>query len=202
MPTDGNSLGGRVELIEPSQMTPDQKELYDSTMKEAVPWAQSSGFIAALPDGRVVGPFNLALQSPKIGAAFARLQSTEESKTTLSPRVRQVVILTIGALWRCDYERYAHRAVAHKLGLTPESIDALAEGAAPKDLTEDELLASQVTKRIATDHKLPDDLFRKAQMALGNQGIVDLLILAGCYVTVCSLLNSFEVPVPRADQSR
>jgi 4-carboxymuconolactone decarboxylase len=202
MPTAGNYLGGRVGLVEPSKMTPDQKELYDSTMKEAVPWAQSSGFIAALPDGRVVGPFNLALQSPQIGAAFARLQSTEESETTLTPRVRQVVILTIGAVWQCDYERYAHRAVAHKLGMTPEVIDALAEGAEPKGLTDEELLASQVTQRIVTDHKLPDDLFRKAQTTFGNQGIVDLLILAGCYVTVCSMLNSFEVPVPSGDQSR
>jgi 4-carboxymuconolactone decarboxylase len=202
MPTDGNSLGGRVELIEPSQMTPDQKELYDSTMKRAVPWAQSSGFIAALPNGRVVGPFNLALQSPQIGTAFAKLQRTEEKMTTLTPRVRQVVILTIGALWGCDYERYAHRAVAHKLGMTRAAIDALAEGAEPIGLKEEELLASQVTKRIATDHKLPDALFRKAQETFGNRGIVDLLVLAGCYVTVCSMLNSFEIPVPRGDQNR
>jgi 4-carboxymuconolactone decarboxylase len=196
MLTDDNYLGGRIELLEPSKMTPDQRELYDSTMKDALPRSQSWGFIASLPDGRVVGPFNAALQSPKIWAAFAELQSTEASKTTLSPRVRQVVILTIGALWQCDYERYAHKAIAHKLGMAPETIDALAEGGEPQGLTEEELLAMQLTKQLATDHKLSDDLFRKAQAAFGNQGIVDLLILTGCYVTVCSMLNSFEVPIP------
>lgn len=197
MPTESNELGGRIDLVEPSKMTSDQKELYDSMMKEAVPWAQSSGFIAALPDGRLIGPFNPGLLSPKIGAAFAKLQSTEEGETTLTPRIRQVVLLTIGALWQCDYERYAHRAVAHKLGMSKEVVDALAEGTEPKGLTEDELLAREVTERIATDHTLPDDLFRKAQAAFGNQGIVDLLILAGCYVIVCSMLNSFEIPAPK-----
>jgi alkylhydroperoxidase family enzyme len=93
----------------------------------------------------VIGPFNLALQSPEIGAAFAKLQSTEESSTTLNPRIRQIVILTVGAMWKCDYERYAHKAVAEKVGLAPQVIHAVAEGSEPQGLAEDESLAWQVT---------------------------------------------------------
>jgi 4-carboxymuconolactone decarboxylase len=202
MPTTDTNLGGRIELLEPSAMTGSRKALYDSILREAVPWAQSSGFVAALPDGRVIGPFNVALQSPEIGAVFAKLQSKEESSTTLSPRVRQIVILTVGAIWQCDYERYAHKAVAKKVGFSQQAIDALANGSDPQGLSEEELLACRLTTQIALHHKVSQDLFESAQAAFGNQGIVDLLFLAGCYFTVCSLLNTFEVPVPNAGAAK
>jgi len=196
MAINNTHLGGRIELLEPSAMDESQRRLYNPILRDAVPWAQSSGFVAALPDGKVIGPFNLALQSPEIGAAFANLQSTEESSSTLTARMRQLVILTVGSIWQCDYERYAHGAVARKVGLPQQVIDVVANGMDPQGLSEQELLACRLTAEICVHHKVPQDLFERAQAALGDRGIVDLLFLAGCYVTVCSLLNTFEVPVP------
>lgn len=112
-----NDLGGRIPLADPNTLTGSARDLYNSILEHAVPWAESSGFLAKLPDGRVIGPFNVALQSPEIGSAFAKLRSVGESKTCLDPKIRQIVILTIGAIWECNYERYAHKAVAHKAEL-------------------------------------------------------------------------------------
>ena len=179
MVMNDTQLGGRIALMEPGTMTGAQKELYESTLKEAVPWAESSGFTAALPDGRVIGPFNVALQSPEIGAAFARLQSAEASRSTLSPRARQIVILTVGAIWQCDYERYAHKAVAQKAGLPQRAIDAVAGAAEPQGLADDELMAWQLTREIVEHHRVSQGLFEKAQAVFGNQGIVDLLFSGG-----------------------
>jgi hypothetical protein len=69
MPINDARLGGRIALVVPSAMDASQKMLYGSILKESIPWAESCGFVGALPDGRVSGPFNLALQSPEIGAA-------------------------------------------------------------------------------------------------------------------------------------
>jgi len=198
MVTSTTHLGGRAKLLSPEEMTEAQRQLYDSFVQHAVPWAKSAGFTGQVPGGSVIGPFNIALYSPEIGAAFAKLQSVEESETTLSERVRQVVILTIGALWQCDYERYAHKAVARKAGLAPETIEVLANEAEPLQLNEEESLACEFTRRVATDHKVSPKLFQQAEASFGVRGIVDLLFLAGCYFTVCSLLNSFEVPTPTA----
>ena len=116
-----------------------------------------AGFLAALPDGRVIGPFSLALQSPEIGAAFARLQSTEESSTTLSPRIRQIVILTVGSIWKSNYELYAHKTVAQKAEIAQQAIDALANGTDPRSLEEEELLAWQLVRQIAVDHRVSEE---------------------------------------------
>jgi 4-carboxymuconolactone decarboxylase len=62
-------------------------------------------------------PFNPALLNPAIAAPFLDLQSAEQMHTSLSARVREVVILAVGDAWQADYELYAHVAVARTAGL-------------------------------------------------------------------------------------
>jgi len=40
----------------------------------------------------------------------------EQKHTSLSRRVCEVVILSVGAVWKYDYEIYAHSAVGRKVG--------------------------------------------------------------------------------------
>ena len=191
------SLGGRLPLLKPEALTPEQKSLYDRVVSQMVPWAESSGFKAKQPDGTLLGPFNCILLSPKLATAFLELNQMSEGKdSTLSNRVRQVVILTVGAVWNSDYERYAHTAVARKAGLPEDAIQALCKGESVAALTQEEQVAQRFTRQITQMHQVDDQIYAEAVAAFGTEGIVDLLILAGCYDTVSSLLNAFQVPVP------
>ena len=191
------SLGGRLPLLKPEELKPEQKTLYDRLVSQAVPWAESSGFKARQPDGTLLGPFNCVLFSPKIATALIdMIQASESKDSTLTNRVRQVVILTVGAVWSSDYERYAHSAVAKKAGLPEDAIQALCKGEPATTLTQEEQLAQRFTRQITDTHKVDDQLYAEAVAAFGAEGIVDLLVLAGCYDTVSALLNAFQVPVP------
>lgn len=197
MGRDSDHLGGRTALIEPEALTAPQRKLYDYIDAHMAPWAERSGFQAKLPDGRLIGPFNPVLLSPEIGRAFLELQAVEGRSTSLSPRVREVVILTVGAVWRCDYERYAHAAVAKAAGLPPAAVIALTKGDATSDLDEDENVARRFTRALTADHEVDDALFEEARSRFGEKGIVDLIMLAGCYDMISSLLNAFQVPAPQ-----
>ena len=190
------ALGGRIKLLSPSELSPDQKRTYDTIITEMIPWAESAGFQSKTEDGRLIGPFNSVLHSPGITAAFLALQAAEQKHTTLDERVRQVVILTVGAVWGCDYERYAHAAVARKAGIADADIAALAKGDPADGLSAKERLAQRFTYEITANHRIDDALYDEAQSTFGPQGLVDLLYLAGCYDTVSSLLNTFKVPAP------
>ncbi len=190
------SLGGRLPLFDPQALTPSQKAVYSSIEGKMVPWAESNGFKAQLPDGKLIGPFNPILASPEIAASFLALQASEQGHTSLSERVRQVVILTVGAVWKSDYERYAHSAVARKAGMSQEAIRALSQGDDAGDLMQEEQVAQRFTRQLTAEHHIGDELYEEALAAFGARGIVDLIFLAGCYQTVSSLLNSFQVPVP------
>ena len=189
-------LGGRLKLLEPSELTAEQRQTYDVIAAKMVPWAEASGFISKTDDDRLIGPFNSILYSPKITSAFLALQEAEQKNTTLDDRVRQVVILTVGAVWQCDYERYAHAAVARKAGMSELAIAALANGDPAAGLSAKEQLAQRFTYEITTNCKIDDALYSEACSTFGPQGLVDMLYLAGCYDTISSLLNTFKVPAP------
>ena len=124
------------------------------------------------------------------------MQAAEQKHTTLDERVRQVVILTVGAVWGCDYEQYAHAAVARRAGLPDAAIVALERGEPAAGLSSKEQLAQRFAREITANRKVGDALYGEGYATFGPQGVVDLLFLAGCYHTIALLLNTFAVPAP------
>jgi 4-carboxymuconolactone decarboxylase len=145
---------------------------------------------------KFIGPFNAALRSPAVAGAFLELQASEERHTSLSDPVRQVVILAVGAVWAADYEIYAHSAVARHWGVPDDAIRGLAAGTLPVTLSDEEKLAYRFAQKLSRSHRIDDSTFVQARKAFGDSGIVDIIVLAGTYHTVCGLLNAFDVPAP------
>ncbi len=191
-----DQFGGRAPLIDPAHLTQAQQDLYALIAEKWVPWAEKAGFKARLPDGRLLGPFNLLLFSPESGGAFLDLQRVEGETTSLSRRVREVVILSVGAVFQSGYELYAHAAVALQTGLSADTVQALREGRQAAGLSAQEALAQRFAISLSRQRQVERGLFEEAQAAFGNRGIVDMIILAGCYGLVSSLLNVFETPAP------
>ena len=167
-----HGLGGRLPLLEPEKLQSKQRELYGKINSGVVPLAAAAGFESRDEQGHLIGPFNAILYSPEICGSFLTLQKIEEEQTTLSKRTRQVVILAVGSVWKAPYELYAHYAVAAKVGLTKEQIDSLVSGNGVS--------------------------YAAAREVFGDQGLVEMLVLIGCYLSVCALLNAFAVPPPKA----
>lgn len=189
-------LGGRLALLDPETITTEQRHLYDRIEATMSRWAERVGFESKTADGRLIGPFNPVLLSPRIATAFLELQFSEEKETSLDERVRQVVILTIGSVWKAPYELYAHAAAARNAGFSGDAIDALSAGEAPTGLNEQERVAQQFSLHLARERGVSDEIYRTAVRQFGEKGLVDMVMLAGCYHLVCSLLNAFAVPAP------
>jgi 4-carboxymuconolactone decarboxylase len=189
-------LGGRLPLVDPAALTDDQQDLVDLLSNTLVAGVNSVGAQAATDDGRLIGPFNPALYSPAISAKFVELQMFELMNTSLPERVRQVVILAVGAVWRADYELYAHAAAARAAGISANVVKALAAGEIPDELTADEKIAGRLARQLTRTHRVDDGLYRAAEKAFGKPGLVDMAALIGAYHGVCTTLTLFEVPAP------
>jgi 4-carboxymuconolactone decarboxylase len=190
------NLGGRLPLVDADTLDAAQRELFDHLRARVVPWADVAGFRSTTADGRFIGPFNAALRSPAVAGAFLELQASEQRHTSLSDRVRQVVILAVGAAWAADDEIYAHSAVASHSGIPDDAVRRLVAGTLPDTLSDEEKVAYRFAQKLSTTHRIDDSTFNQARKAFGDSGIVDIIILAGTYYTVCGLLNAFEVPAP------
>ena len=186
----------RLPLLRPDALNPEQKKVYDRMMTEQVPWATKSGFEAATPDGRLLGPFNALLYAPEVGQAYLDYFTQEKKNTSLSERVHEVVILAVGAAWHSAYELYAHEAVAKSVGLPEDAVKSLAAGNVPSGLSEAEESAHAFAKQIAANRRVDPPTYARAKAAFGDKGLVDLVMLVGLYLVTCGLLNAFEVPVP------
>lgn len=191
-----DSLSGRLPLLGKSELDGAQSALYDAMEKELLPWAKKSGFKAATEDGRLLGPFNPLLYSPMLGQGFLEYLGAERKHTSLSAKVREVIILSVGAVWRSAYELYAHTAVADKAGLEPEIIEALAAGQTPSAMPDDQRIAHEFARRLAAEHQVDAALYAKAEAAFGRKGVVDMIHLTSLYMGTSALLNAFAVPVP------
>src|ERR1700722_1266635 len=102
----------------------------------------------------------------------------------------------VGAVWGCDYERYAHAAAAREAGLSSAAIEALSAGRTSEYLKGDEDIARRFALALTAEHRVNDALFEEARQTFKERGVLDLIILAGCYDLVSSLLNAFEIPKP------
>ena len=190
-------LGGRLPLLDPKTLSTAQKETYDRMNTTWVAWADSVPFQSKLEDGRLIGPFNPILFSPAISSSFLDFQETEQENTSLSQRVRQVVILAVGAVWKANYELYAHSAAARKAGISEDAIRTLAAGGLPDDLSDEEKIAQRYARQLSAEHHVDAALYSAAERVFGQRGLVEIAYLTGAYHTVCALLNAFEIPAPR-----
>ena len=189
-------LGGRLPLADPATLTPAQRELYDQLIGSWVVFTDKLGIRSTTEDGRLIGPFNALLLHPDVTAKLLEFQVAESTNTGLSPSVREVVIIVLGAVYRADYELYAHTSVARTAGLADEHVAALAAGDIPEGLGAHEKLAARLTHALATRHRVDDGLYREAESAFGAKGLFDIAAVMGVYHTVCTMLNLFEVPAP------
>jgi alkylhydroperoxidase family enzyme len=178
------------------------RKVYDRLDSTILQWADSIHFQSKTSDGRLIGPFNPVLFSPEIASRFLDLQDAEQQHTTLSDRVRQVVILTVGAVWNAPYELYAHSAAARHAGIPEDAIRTLAAGGLPDGLSPAEAIAQRYARQLSAEHRVEAALYEEAERCFGARGLVDIIVLAGIYHAVCALLNGFEVPSPELKGAR
>ncbi len=196
MSNQNDNLGGRLPLLDPKELAPDRAKLYKVMENTLIAWGKQSGFEVNTSDGKFIGPFNPSLYSPGITEGFSTFMDAEPKNTKLDKRTRQVVILTVGAVWNSPYELYAHSKEARKVGLPEVAIQALTSGESPEGLTSNELVAHRFARQLSAERRVDDDLYRKAKQAFGEEGLVDMIYLIGVYLVTCALLNGFEIPAP------
>jgi 4-carboxymuconolactone decarboxylase len=152
--------------------------------------------IVSGPRGEVRGPFLMLMHNPKALEAVQQMGAFLRFGGKLDGRLRELVILVTGRIWTAQYEWYAHAPIAIKEGLDPAIVDAIAKKKRPRFKNKDERIVYNFTTELHTKRKVGKAAFNAAKKLLGNDGIVELIVLCGHYSTISMVLNSFEMSVP------
>lgn len=157
-------------------------------------------FHLAAPDGSLVGPFGLMLQAPHLGGPLQELGSAVRFATSFSDRAREVAILSVAAVTQSDYEQYAHERVGAMVGLSRSELDDIRTGsfAHAAGVDPGEAMTCLVARRLAEGRSLDDDDYAAAVGMLGEQQLLELVVLVGYYTMLAQLMSVFGVGAPDA----
>jgi 4-carboxymuconolactone decarboxylase len=148
------------------------------------------------PPDSLAGPFDAWLRRPAAGHPAAVLGEKLRFESSLPRDVLELAVVTVGARWQAQFEFWAHSRMASRQGISQAALEALREGRQP-------ILSSPVHQAthgfvadLVADGHVADDVYQSAVDAIGEEQVVELVMLVGYYSLVCFTLNAFCVPLP------
>lgn len=164
---------------------------------EAVDRALSGLMPAERRNPEVAGNFVATLvRHPNLTRGFLRFNFHLLYGSTLPARLRELAILRVAHLTRCEYEWLHHVIMGREAGLSDDVIAGVARGEASDELDRAVLAA---TDELHTDSVVSDETWAALSTHLEEQQLMDLIFTIGCYGSLAMAINTFGV---EPDQER
>jgi 4-carboxymuconolactone decarboxylase len=146
--------------------------------------------------GRISPLYQVLLNSPAVVEGWEAMLTAIRQKTSLTPRVREMVILRVAVLNRAPYEFEAHVPHARSAGIPDALIDQLRQDVPPDAIAglddgERDVLA--LTDAMTRDIEVPDACFDPVNKRFGSQGTLELAATVAAYNMVSRFLVALRI---------
>ncbi|MCU1426322.1 MAG: Carboxymuconolactone decarboxylase [Actinomycetia bacterium] len=145
------------------------------------------------PNGRVLNIFATLARHPKLLKRWLVFGSHVLSKSTLSARDRELLILRTG--WNCaaPYEWGQHVAIARAAGITDDEITRVSVGPGAPGWSAFDATLLRAADELHTDSTLSDATWAALGAQYGEQQVLDAIFTVGQYHLVSMALNACRV---------
>ena len=147
--------------------------------------------------GRLPAPaniFNMMAHAETALKPVMKLGGTLLGKLKLDPRLRELCLLHAVKLEGGDYEWVQHVPIALDLGATQAQIDALARGDDKAAcFSALETAALRFTREVVVDGRGSEAALAEVRLHLSEREIVELILMAGFYITLARLTETLGV---------
>lgn len=146
--------------------------------------------------GRISPLYQVLLNSPAVVEGWEAMLTAIRQKTSLPPRLRELIILRVATLNNAPYEFEAHVPHALAGGMPQSVIDVLRANPAPHSVPgleagEAEVLA--LTDAMTRDIEVPDAVFAPLRDRYDDAQLVELAATVGAYNMVSRFLVALRV---------
>ena len=145
--------------------------------------------------GNVPNVFKTLIRHEKLAKRWLVFAAHILSKSTLSPRDREIAILRTGWLAGSDYEWGQHVIIGQNAGLSRDEIEAIKDGAAGGNWSDHERLILKACDEIHEDVFLADETWDGLSQSYSTEQMLDLIFTCGQYRMLAGALNSLGVPL-------
>jgi len=168
------------------ELNDEQKKLFDRIVETR----------SITPRGQIGGPFDAWLTNAEMGSRIVGLGGMFRFKTSVNRRYIELTILVTGQFWQAQFEWYAHEPMALDAGVPRQVVDAIKVGDTPLFEHEADKITFELCTELHHKHQVSDTTYTAAVAEFGEQGVAELINLAGYYTMVSMTLNTFQVPLP------
>jgi 4-carboxymuconolactone decarboxylase len=144
----------------------------------------------------VFGPFVPLLRSPEVMLRATAMGDYLRYKSVLPPPLNEFAILITARQWTQQYEWAVHYPIAIQAGLGRDIAGAVAEGRRPDRMSEDEEIIYEFCTELHRNQSVSDRTYARAISKFGEQGVIDMLGVAGYYTFLSIVLNTERTPLP------
>ncbi len=171
---------------------PRMPQLSDAAMSDAQRAAAAE--LTAGPRKGVKGPFIPLLRSPDLMARLEKVGQYLRFGSTLPPRLSEFATLVVSRAWTQQFEWATHVPYALAAGTSQSTLDDLAVGRRPSEMSEEESIVYDFTTELSSNHGVCDATYTGAATRFGEQGVVDLVALIGYFTLISMELNVSQTP--------
>jgi 4-carboxymuconolactone decarboxylase len=170
---------GRYTEIPVDQMTPEQKQGYESLMEAR---------------GRLPGPNKIYVHNPKLVKVMGPLGAYFRTGYSLSEQEREIAVIVVNSRFHSAYPTNAHERAGKAAGLPDDKVEAMLSGLPTSFDDTREQVIYEMAVCLTEARWVSKGLYDRAVAALGHEGITDVICLMGFYSSVSMTLAFYDVP--------
>jgi 4-carboxymuconolactone decarboxylase len=170
----------RVQLIGKEQASPEASELFGKMEKNGA---------------RIINLYRVLAHNARVMRNHLQLGNTLLSRTSLSPKLRELAILRIARISGSQYEWVQHYPVALETGVTEKQAEALSQWQESGLFDDEECAVLRYTDEVALQVSVTDETFANLQKFLDEQQIVELTVSVGYWGMVARILVPLQVDI-------
>lgn len=163
----------RIEALDPEHIDPELRQRFG--------------------DAPLLNIFRTLAHHPKLLTRWLVFGNHVLSKSTLTPRDRELAILRVGWLCRAGYEWGQHVLIAREAGLGDDEIERVADGPEAPGWSEAERALLQATDELHADAFVGDATWAALARHYDTRQLLDLVFTVGQYQLVSMALNTLGV---------
>ncbi|OZI17725.1 carboxymuconolactone decarboxylase family protein [Bordetella genomosp. 7] len=152
--------------------------------------------LIAGPRKGVKGPFIPLMRSPVLLERLASVGEYLRFESTLPGNVNEFVMCIVARELGNQFEWATHYPLAIKAGVSEATLKALAQGARPRSMTDEEAQAWAFTVELLHRHGVSDLTYDAALERWGEQGVIEIGALIGYFACICWIMNIARTPAP------
>lgn len=137
--------------------------------------------------------FNTFVRNPRADRLRGAVNAHVNSRSTLSPLQRELLLVRIGVLCRAEYEYAAHLRVGRRVGMTDEDVALILAGPERGKGDPVKLALLRAVDELHGDDAVSASTWRRLAETLDTRQLLDVLIAVGAYRSGSMLINSAGV---------